>query len=393
MLCMISTHAPADIVMLGTFAAWRAGTIQSRALPFARILQDYGFRVVIVTTPWDEPGSAGQIDIVAGIPIINTQAISPLRTPLAVGEQLRMLSQLQPQAVHVIKPRGFGGLAAERLLHARQRPRLVVDADDWEGDGGWNDVGAYPVPMQRLFNWQESRLLRRADHVVAASALVAARASRLRADDSTVSLIPNGIDASWRQQLDRASRETRCPAVHRVLIYSRFQEFEPGWIDGFAKSLGSNVTSPLEIVLIGSTDRPRGAQQFSPNVTVTNLGWVDRRQLPATLATGNLAVFPLDDSLISRSKQSAKLIELMAAGIPVIASDVGEVRATLGEAGLTIRNGSPAQFASQTAKLLGDPERRAAMSELARSQAKRLDIATVAHDLPGIYLDLGVEPS
>lgn len=392
MQCMISTRATADIVMLGTFAAWRAGTIQSRAIPFARILTDHGFRVSIVTTPWDDPGNAGQADIVDGIPILNTSAVQPRQALQAVRQQLQLVAQLRPQAVHVVKPRGFGGLAAERLLHSRNQPKIVVDADDWEGDGGWNDAGEYPVPMQRLFNWQEERLLKRADHIIAASALLAARARRLRPGDGSVSLIPNGISKSWREQLQRASMDQCLRDDHRILIYSRFQEFESGWIEAFVRSLGPKLTSPVEIVLIGATDRPRGAQHHSQMVTIANLGWVDRSELPATLASGTVAVFPLDDSLISRSKQSVKLIELMAAGCPIIASDVGEVRGTLGEAGLTIENGNPEKFATQTAKLLNDPGRRSTMSEQARARARQFDIETVARDLAAIYLKLGVNP-
>src|SRR5690606_40643975 len=52
---------PADIVMLGTFGVWTRGTLQSRALPFARaITASTGLDVAIVTTPWDAPDEIGR---------------------------------------------------------------------------------------------------------------------------------------------------------------------------------------------------------------------------------------------------------------------------------------------------------------------------------------------
>ena len=43
----------------------------------------------------------------------------------------------------------------------------------------------------------------------------------------------------------------------------------------------------------------------------------------------------------ARSKHSVKLLELMASGCPVIASDVGDVPRTLGAAGVLLRGSDP----------------------------------------------------
>src|SRR3712207_2312811 len=111
---------PVDIVMLGTFAAWRLGTLQSRALPLAIELRRQGVRCAIVTTPWDLPTERGLRDIISGVPLINTSATSPTAAWSAVAEQVRLVRALRPRAVHVFKPKGFGGLAARSL--ARELP-------------------------------------------------------------------------------------------------------------------------------------------------------------------------------------------------------------------------------------------------------------------------------
>ena len=53
-------------------------------------------------------------------------------------------------------------------------------------------------------------------------------------------------------------------------------------------------------------------------------GWVERSELPAYFGAAQVALYPYDDTLINRTKCSAKLVELMAAGVPVVASRVGQ---------------------------------------------------------------------
>ena len=165
------------MVMLGTFSTWRRGTLQARALPIAQELTRRGLQVTIVTSPWDEPTEAGVRECVGGVDVINTRTTSPVFSARAVAEQVQIARGLAPRIVHVFKPKGFGGFAG--LALARELP-LVVDSDDWEGDGGWNRLSAYPVAMRRVFDWQERTLIARAIAVTAASTLLERRARRIR---------------------------------------------------------------------------------------------------------------------------------------------------------------------------------------------------------------------
>jgi hypothetical protein len=98
------TSTEIDIAMVGTFAAWRLGTLQARALPFARELGKRGVRCAIVTVPWDMPTEAGVSDVIGGVSIYNTRSSGVATFPLAVGMQVRMLDRLKPRVVHVFKP-------------------------------------------------------------------------------------------------------------------------------------------------------------------------------------------------------------------------------------------------------------------------------------------------
>ena len=65
------------------------------------------------------------------------------------------------------------------------------------------------------------------------------------------------------------------------------------------------------------------------------------------------------------------VLEAMAAGLPVVATDVGAVREMLGAAGVVVPPGDAEALAGALDELHGDPARRAALGEAARERARR----------------------
>ena len=58
---------------------------------------------------------------------------------------------------------------------------------------------------------------------------------------------------------------------------------------------------------------------------IVDLGWVDEADLSLLLRVPDAAIYLMDDTLINRSKCPVKLADLIAAGVPVAAEDVGQV--------------------------------------------------------------------
>jgi glycosyltransferase involved in cell wall biosynthesis len=106
-------------------------------------------------------------------------------------------------------------------------------------------------------------------------------------------------------------------------------------------------------------------------------GWLAPEQIPAVLAACDVALAPLEDTLINRARGLAKLLELMAAGLPVVASRVGMAAEYLedGVSGLLVPPADPGGLAQAVVRLLRDAELRAALSEgaFARSSAFHWD--------------------
>lgn len=388
----IRPPADIDIVMLGTFSAWRLGAIQARALPFACGLSQQGLRTAIVTTPWDRPEDAGTIDVIDGVPLINTSQVRPLRAPAAVAEQLAWVRRLKPRAIHLIKPKGAGGLTARALMSVRRTLPVVVDYDDWEGDGGWNDVAGYSLAQRTLFNWQERDLIVKADHIVAANTLLAVRARHIRGERGRVSYIPNGLESGWRETL-AGGRNTPPGSTSppTVLLYSRFAEFPDDWVPRFVAALAERSATPTCFVVVGNQPGQIDNIEIPPSIVFDPLGYVARERLPEILGAADVAVFPYQDSLIARTKQSVKLLELMAAGCPVVASSVGDVPRTLGSAGVVLPTAEPEHFAETVVQLFACPDRLATLSLAGQDRARdNFSVERFAGELADIYRRLEI---
>jgi glycosyltransferase involved in cell wall biosynthesis len=363
---------PLRIAMIAPFGIRPKGTLSQRMLPLAQALVRRGHAVSIVAPPVQNPEDAGTRTEHDGVPVTHT-ALSQLPGPAAVAEQSLLLWQaaraFAPDLTHLFKPKGFGGLAA---LLPRTTP-LVADTDDWEGWGGWNDLLPYPYPAKLLFAWQERDLPCRAQAVTVASRTLESLVWSSGVPPERVVYLPNGSAVP----VDEAPPST-LSTVPTLLLYTRFWEFAVP--DLLAALVAIHQQRPdARLLVIGKGERGEeeqllvGARRAGIGGMIDYRGWMQAAQIPALLAQAQIALVPLDDSLINRARCSAKLIELMAAGLAVITGDVGQSRAYIrdGENGLLIPPGNPAALATAALRLLNN----AALTERVRHAARH-----VAHD-------------
>jgi glycosyltransferase involved in cell wall biosynthesis len=387
-----SVFSTVDIVMLGSFGVWTRGTLQARGLPLAQALtKSTNLKIAIVTTPWDDPDQAGVRETIEGVAIYNTHAINPLQTPRVVKEQLDLVRALKPALIHVMKPKASAGLTADVLSRSEARPRLIVDHDDWEGDGGWNDQSPYPLLARRLFAYQEKRLLHIADAVTAASTLLEGRARELRGGSSETEVVylPNGLDDAWRNRLRQSAVQSKQSEFPRMVLYSRFAEFSNSWLNDVLTRIDRGLTQSIHLHVVGDTDgnwNPENLHQ----IRVVRHGYLERQEIPEILGAATVALYPYDDNLINRSKQSVKLLELMAAGCAIVASDVGDIR-RVGGAGLSVvQPGDARSFAATILRLIDDSQRSSRLGRMAQERSALFGIDRLADRLSNLYALHGV---
>lgn len=98
------------------------------------------------------------------------------------------------------------------------------------------------------------------------------------------------------------------------------------------------------------------------------IGWVPADQLQAYFEAADVAVHLYEDNLINRTKCSVKLIDLLTAGVPVVANAVGQNCEYIqhGRSGFLVPPDDDQTFANVLVGLLQNPETRQQVGRAAR---------------------------
>ena len=152
-----------------------------------------------------------------------------------------------------------------------------------------------------------------------------------------------------------------------ALVYSRFFDYP---VDGYGDLIGRFLRlAPAAQVVIGGAgkygqqDRLRELlDDAGVEDRVTWLGWLEPDEIGATLAAADVALMPALDTVAARSKCPARLLDLLVAGTPVAAHDVGEARTYVedGRNGTLVAAEQGAALAVAAVGLLGDEARERA---------------------------------
>jgi glycosyltransferase involved in cell wall biosynthesis len=300
--------------------------------------------------------------------------------------------------VHCFKPKGYSGVAAWILWNLRRlgltRSRLVVDEDDWEGPGGWNDLEPYPPLLRATFAWQERWGLCHNDGITVASRTLQTLAWSLGVPPDRVCYLPNG--AHDPQTGDGAAVRTRfgLEAGPIILLYTRFFEYDVARaIDVFRAVLAEIPGARLLVVGRGLFQRQDArfdqlVAQAGLADSVVRAGWVPEAELPGFFRAADVAIYPFDDTLVNRAKCAVKLVDLLAAGVAVVADAVGQNGEYIvpNGSGLLVPPGDVGAMASATVRLLRDAARRQALGQAAMQRIhEHFGWPRLASDLEAFY--------
>ncbi|HZY42791.1 MAG TPA: glycosyltransferase family 4 protein, partial [Anaerolineae bacterium] len=330
------------IAMIGPFGLQPKGTLSVRALPLARALVQRGHAVRLIVPPWDHPQDAGRRMQDAGVEIENIELLSPIPGlfHIAVTRSLvKRALDFKPDVIHCFKPKAYAGLAAWALWQmkrlGRVKARLIIDTDDWEGAGGWNDLSSqYSWVQKKMFAWQERWGLTHNDGVTVASRALESIVWSLGVKRERVIYVPNGMrNAQFTMHNAQFTVHSDPLNVPRgefcILLYTRFFEFKVERVVEVLRRVIEQVPEAKLLVVgkgfFGEEERLlKQAESIGLRGAIEYAGWVPSDQLPGLFARSSVAIFPFDDTLINRTKCSVKLIDLLAAGVPVVADAVGQ---------------------------------------------------------------------
>lgn len=361
------------IVFLAPFGIRPKGTVIARILPLAVELQKLGHLVTIVAPPYTNPEDSGKTEVLRGVRLVNVLLPSGGKTlgtlPLA-WRMFRATLDEKPDIVHLFKPKGYGGLAAMLYITLQRLgihlPPMFLDTDDWEGKSGMNDIMPYSPLEKRLFAFQEQWLSKRSVGVTVASRMLENLTSEMGVTPERICYIPNCVAEmpliDGRRIREKLGIETETPAV---LLYTRFFEFSQERLYRIFSGIYRCVPTVRFLVVGKGRNREEerleaAACEMGFETALVMAGWIEPQELPDYLAAGDVALYPMDDTLVNRAKCPAKLTELLVAGVPVVADRVGQAQEYLvdGVSGVLCDPLDPEQMIEQTVRLLQEPETR-----------------------------------
>jgi glycosyltransferase involved in cell wall biosynthesis len=388
------------IALFAPFALRPKGTTVARVLPMARALALAGHECLVLVPPYDNPEEARAPRVEDGLTVewlpVGRWGAGIGPAPLAV-RGYRRIQEIAPDVVHVFKPKAVSGLV-QQLVWSRSAAALVLDCDDWEGRAGWSRLESYPWALKTAFDLQERWLLGRNDAATSASRELEERLRRV-APQRPVARVANFHDparhAGWGEKTRRAEGRALMgldEAVPVGLVYSRFFDIP---VEGYARLVGGFLErAPRAQVVIGGSgkygqqDRLRSLlARAGVDDRVTWLGWLQPEEIGSTLAAADVALMPALDTVAARSKCPARRVDLLVAGTPVAAHDVGEARTYVedGRNGRLVAPGDIDALAAAGVELLGPPFGDQARRFRAERLAGDLSPGAAAERLTEIY--------
>jgi glycosyltransferase involved in cell wall biosynthesis len=179
-----------------------------------------------------------------------------------------------------------------------------------------------------------------------------------------VAYVPNGLRNT--EVGSQKSEEEIPTSDFWILLYTRFFEFKVERVIEVLRRVVAQVTEAKLLVVgkgfFGEEERLlEQADAIGLRGSIEYAGWVETDRLPELFARSSAAIFPFDDTLINRTKCSVKLIDLLAAGVPVVADAVGQNSEYIrhNDTGVLVPGGDVAAMANAVIDLWRAPERRA----------------------------------
>lgn len=221
---------------------------------------------------------------------------------------------------------------------------------------------------------------RRLDQRIAVSE--AARVSvSSRMGDEPIRVVPNGTDV----HVFARAVPAKLPKGRTMLFVGRLEPRKgfPVAVSAFARL--AQQYSDLQLIVVGEGVE-REAVEVLPRALrsrVHLLGRVSDSVLPGYYAAADVFLAP---SLGSESF-GIVLVEAMAAGLPIVASDIAGYREVVrdGREGMLVPSGDPAALAHAVQHLFEHPEQARALSEAGRVRARRYDWDLILVTLEEIY--------
>jgi phosphatidylinositol alpha-mannosyltransferase len=363
------------IALVCPYSCTVPGGVQTQVLGLARALGSGGDDVAVVGLA-DGSRMAGRLDAAGlqgasfvkvggslSISVNGSRApVSPL--PTTMVRTLSALRRFRPEVVHVHEP----FVPGPSLAAVSVGPRPVVATFHRSGD----DL------VYRAFGRLAGGWARRIDAAFAVSTQACETARRCIPQlAGRLSVIENGVEATGAGEIE--PWPTLAPTIAFVGRHEHRKGLEV-LLEAF-----SLVPAPARLWVMGAgPETARLRSRFGSEERIEWVGAPDDGERRRRLAGADIFVAPS----LGGESFGVVLLEAMAAGTAVVASDIAGYRLAAAGAARLVPPGDPAALAAALVDLLGVEQDRQALVELGLRRAAECDMAVVAARYREVYSGL-----
>ncbi len=254
----------------------------------------------------------------------------------------KIIRKFQPDVIHAHLYEGLGvGYLAK--IPAYRRIPIVIDLQGFL-DEEFRNYNRQNIIARKIFVWLSKRLINRSDWLVLSGENLQPYMEKLVRDKKAISIIRDGIDLDLFRNApplpdDEFEKIRNWKRESKTLVYIGGLSDNKGvgeLLKAFKEALTQNGDWKLLIGGYGNDEEKykKFVEENDLGDSVRFLGRVGYFSLPAYLALADAAVEPKRDS----TESSGKLMNLMAAGLPIICFDNDFNRVRLGEKGLYMKD-------------------------------------------------------
>ncbi len=352
--------------------AWDApGGVQTHVRQLAVRLRDLGHRVLVLAPAGSAPSESFVRAVGRPIRIPYNESVAPVAPTLGARGRVRAaLREFRPDVVHAHEPLVPGvGMFAVR---ATRRP--VVGTFHAYADR--SALFSAAAPMLRP-------LWRRLDARIAVSEAAAAFV-RARFREGGLAVIPNGVDVELFAEAEPAP----LPGGRRILFVNRLDP-RKGFrvmVEAFRRLVADRPEALLVVAGDGAERTVVRDLAIEVRARVVMLGSVAHGDLPPFHAACEVFCAPAT----GRESFGIVLVEAMAAGLPVVASDIAGYREVVrdGVEGFLVPPREPGAVTEALARILDDPDYGRVLGKAGRERARRYSWDTVAREVEAVYREV-----
>ncbi len=288
----------------------------------------------------------------------------------SVFAMYRAIVQAQRQGfhiVHLMKPQPVNGLAWLSARRHLRRTQFFVDCDDYE----LGFVAQRGFFIRTAVDRFERHMPLGAEGVTVNTAHTRRRLLAQGVAERKIHYVPNGIERSRflqrNEQLESELRQQYRFRTGSLVVYVGALSIDSHAVDLLIHAFGvaRQQMPDLHLLLVGDGPDRQKLEQLIASMAlkeaITFTGQVDPAEVPSYLRIADVSVEATRTTPVAEGRFPLKILESLAAGVPIVCGAVGDRVPTLRpddqeEAGLLVEPDDPQALAQGICRVLSSPE-------------------------------------